>query len=175
MIVLVILDRLAAVAIAGALLSLIFALRGAYKALTETDRVSPPVIRISRSARLLLLFAAVAFTSMCGLQFLVRKDVEKKLAPEALQSVTVEGASAVDVAGLVDALHGMKQEYFRRSHTGRQALVHIYSTAGNLTLALAQDSDLPNEYWVMVPAYWVTSTKDIGRIRLHSSLIPEQP
>jgi hypothetical protein len=65
---------------------------------------------------------------------------------------------------MLAALRGVRPTSGHHSHPTKRISVEVRSSAGVIQLELGRDSTRPNEYWVLVPAYWVTSTLDVGRV-----------
>jgi hypothetical protein len=80
-------------------------------------------------------------------------------------TIAVNGEIAGSRKAILDALHGLYWEWGHHSHPTKKINLAISDPSGRIILALARDSEYPQEYWVFLPKYWITSKTDIGRIK----------
>ncbi|XHR29089.1 MAG: hypothetical protein ACFUZC_00705 [Chthoniobacteraceae bacterium] len=79
-------------------------------------------------------------------------------------TVSVNGKIAPDRDVLMQTLQTLHWQAAHHSHPARAIHIEISAPGRHLALVLKRDSSNPQEYWVFLPRYMITSKNEIGRI-----------
>lgn len=118
--------------------------------------------RISTIFFVVPILANFALTSILAAQ--ARLEVQRYLVQAHDAKVSIDGKQVRDSARVLQAFRGITWIPAHHSHPIRRISVVVRSEAGDLTLDLGRDSQVPEEYWVFYPAYHATSNSEIDRI-----------
>jgi hypothetical protein len=113
-----------------------------------------------------VLVLIAAFFVICFFSVLVaREEVLRGVSsPRDTYAISVNGQPMEDPGGLLLALRELRWTLGHHSHTAQSVDLKIAGQTQSVTLNVARDSENPQEYWVFVPRYWITSRIDIGRV-----------
>jgi hypothetical protein len=116
-----------------------------------------------------LVFGALIGTSMCTAwtsaswaQAGVLDALD--LCSTANSSVLVNGREVSGPAEVLSTLKELRDIPPHHSSPGKRLSIDIFGPSP-VSLVLARDSSDPREYWVFLPKYWITRSKEIGRLK----------
>ena len=130
-------------------------------------RNSGPASRVaSVSFVVFVLSIVVGLTSSWLASSTAREEVGRKLQAAGDKSqISINGKPAPNSKEILSVLRTLHTSPGHHSHPTHAIGIGVSDDPESLTLLLARDSDDPKEYWVFFPKYWITSTKEIGRIK----------
>jgi len=115
------------------------------------------------------LIPIAAFLGVCLLSTSrAREEVRRKissLGPDC--KVSMNGAAVQNRGEVLGSLRDLHWERGHHSYPTKRLSLVISSESGRAVFELARDSEYPQEYWVFLPEYWITSKTEIGRIKTH--------
>ena len=113
------------------------------------------------------LIPIVALFTVCFLSESAARDQVRhrvnSLSPG--YTVSVNGIIIQNSEDVLYALGDLHWRWAHHSHPTKKISVVISDESGRIALTLSRDSEYPQEYWVFLPNYWITSRDEIGRIK----------
>jgi len=127
-----------------------------------TVRNKPPLGSNRAFLSPILVFFLICFVSVSTAREQVHSRIDS-LSPNYI--VLVNGVVVRNSRDLLHAFDDLHWEWGHHSHPTKKISVVISDQSGRIALTLARDSEYPQEYWVFLPNYWITSGTEIGRIK----------
>lgn len=117
----------------------------------------------------LLTFAISVVIGLCagwtGTSIARDEVIDKLQSARDNCQISINGKAVQNSEEILAALGTLHSDPGHHSHPTKRISVVVSDKSNRIVLTLARDSDDPREYWVFVPKYWITSTKEIWRIK----------
>jgi len=156
-------DRGAAVSFAGAAVALLFVAFSGFRRWSPRETKNGKPVPFPLHVGIFVVFVVLTLTLSQILVIHGRNAVLATLA-SASPGIRVNADTLANPQALLDALREIQGTAAHHSHATHRITVEIQSAAGSAQLELGRDSSRSDEYWVFLPKYWATSTRELGRI-----------
>jgi hypothetical protein len=131
-----------------------------------SSKKSGPASRVAAVSFLVFLLSVVIGLSVSwsGSSIARGEVVQNLRATGENCQISINGQPSQNSKEILAVLKTLHTSPGHHSHPTHAISIDISYDSQGMTLRLARDSTDAKEYWVFFPKYWITSTKEIGRI-----------